>query len=211
MKFIKLSALSLNVLILTTFVVPVSAATNDNLGNDTNANELYYLQGGKEQGAEWLKTTEINFMSSENDKPVSSIVTVQPFGQATAKKQLWFWQGQYAYESGSSTASAGVGWRKLSDDGKSIVGLNSFYDENINQHISRTSFGGEYFNKLTEYRANAYIPKSGDSDLSGTTFIRAVRGFDYEIGSGLAHAPWFHLYAAGFNYQNEYSSDDKGA
>jgi len=126
----------------------------------------YYLQGGKKQGPEWLKTTDINFTFMENAKPIFSLETIQSFGQTSKNGQLWFWQGRYAYESNDTstadtTANLGVGWRKLSADKTSIVGLNTFYDYTFKHDLSRVGVGAEYYNKLAEYRANVYIPTSG--------------------------------------------------
>ena len=37
-----------------------------------------------------------------------------------------------------------------------------------------------------------------------------MQGFDYEVGSKLANAPWLGVYAGGFYYDNKYSNDEKG-
>lgn len=173
----------------------------------------YFLQGGKRQGPDWLKTTDINFMFMENYKPVFSLETIQPFSQADGKGRLWFWQGRYAYENdASSTANLGIGWRKLSDDKSSLVGINAFYDYGFKYNLARIGAGLEYFNKLAEYRANFYFPTSGDRLVNADTssYIRAVRGLDYEIGTSFTNARWLSLYAGGYYYDNKYSDAEKG-
>ncbi|MDF2874379.1 MAG: putative invasin [Sporomusa sp.] len=37
-----------------------------------------------------------------------------------------------------------------------------------------------------------------------------MSGFDYEVGTSLANAPWLSLYASGFHYDNKYKEDENG-
>ncbi|BBB90376.1 carboxypeptidase regulatory-like domain-containing protein [Methylomusa anaerophila] len=179
----------------------------------------YYIKQGKRQGPEWLKTTDIKFSFTQDNKPVYSLETVQPFAQADSRGQLWFWQGRYAHQGdGDNTANLGVGWRKLAPDKTRMVGLNMFYDHGFKYDLSRVGFGAEYFNKLAEYRANVYIPTSGDRQTGVSywdegvlySYIRAVQGFDYEVGTSLKHARWLSFYASGFYYDQKYNPDEEG-
>ncbi len=179
----------------------------------------YYAQNGKQQGPQWLRTTDINLTFTEDFKPIYSLETLQPFTKEVVDGRLSFWQGRYAYQSGAnSTANLGVGLRWLSDDKTSIAGINTFYDYAFKHDLSRVGIGAEYFNKQAEYRANVYIPTSGDRQTGKSvltdgilySYIRAVSGFDYEVGTSLANAPWLSLYASGFHYDNKYQADENG-
>ncbi len=179
----------------------------------------YYAQNGKQQGPEWLRTTAINLTFTEDFKPIYSLETLQPFTKEVTDGKLGFWQGRYAYQSGAnSTANLGVGLRWLSEDKTSIKGVNAFYDYAFKHDLSRVGFGAEYFNKQAEYRANFYIPTSGDRQTGATaladgilySYIRAVSGFDYEVGTSLPNVPWLSLYASGFHYDNKYKADENG-
>ncbi|SHJ25039.1 inverse autotransporter beta domain-containing protein, partial [Propionispora hippei] len=83
-------------------------------------------------------------------------------------------------------------------------------------NLSRIGLGSEYFHGLGEYRANVYLPVSGEKNTGKTDasnnilYVRAVRGFDYEAGTALAKAPWLSVYASGFYYDNKYSRDEQG-
>ena len=179
----------------------------------------YYTQNGMQQGPDWLRTTDINFTFAEDFKPTYSLETFQPFTKEIVDGKLGFWQGRYANQSGANnTANLGIGLRWLSEDKTRITGINAFYDYGLKHDLSRVGIGAEYFNKQAEFRTNFYIPTSGDR-LTGTTaladgmlysYIRAVGGFDYEVGMSLANAPWLSFYASGFLYDNKYQSDENG-
>ena len=179
----------------------------------------YYLQNGKGKGPKWLKTTDVQFLFTEEHKPIYSVESLQPFGGVKDNGSLWFWQGRYAHESqASSTANLGLGWRKLSADKSSMIGFNTFYDYGFQYNLERIGLGAEYFNKQAEYRANFYHPVSGDrqtgvSYLDGgvlTSYIRAVEGVDFEAGTSFTHMPWLKLYASAYYWDNKYNDDEKG-
>ena len=179
----------------------------------------YFLSNGKQSGPQWLKTSDFSFQLNENNKPLYCFETIQPFGEVDKNGALWFWQGRYANASDSGgTANVGFGWRKLSEDKKSLVGFNTFYDHGFQYNLARVGLGAEYFNKQAEYRFNWYHPVSGDR-LTGTSYldsgilysyIRAVEGFDFELGTALHGAPWWKLYAGGYYWDNKYNADEKG-
>jgi hypothetical protein len=178
----------------------------------------YYVEQGKEKGPAWLRTTDLNWGISASNKPEYSFETVQPLGNIGKAGQQWFMQGRYAYTSDSSTGNLGIGWRKLSSDKESIFGLNMFYDYGFKYNLERIGIGTEYFNKLAEYRMNFYYPLSGDRltgisyETSGTlySYIRAVEGLDYEVGTSFRHIPGLKAYAGGYYWNNQHNDDEKG-
>jgi len=219
----------------TTFTVDKSATgaviTDDNrIGNENLteqqkalnfSNHLlnYYLNNGKGHGPQWLKTTDIQFLFTEDHKPIYAVESLQPFGGIKDNGSFWFWQGRYAHESASSsTANLGIGWRKLSADKSSMIGFNTFYDYGFQYNLARIGVGAEYFNKQAEYRANFYHPVSGDRQTGVsyldtgilTSYIRAVEGGDFEAGTSFTHMPWLKLYASAYYWDNKYHDDERG-
>lgn len=178
---------------------------------------FYYVRSAEQDKSDWLKSSDVSLWFTQDSKPVYSFETIQPFGKVDSKGQLRFWQGRYAYNSETEgTANLGLGWRKLSADKSSIVGFNAFYDHAFEYNLSRVGLGTEYFHGLGEYRANVYLPISGEKNTGKTDaadnilYIRAVKGLDYEAGTALTKAPWLSVYASGFYYDNKYSKDEQG-
>jgi len=185
----------------------------------TNAYINSYITNGKNHGPEWLKTTDFSFYWTEDNKPIYSVDTVQPFGKITNQGQFWFWEGRYAHASDmQNTANLGVGWRKLSKDKTSMIGFNTFYDYGFQYNLERLGVGVEYFNKLAEYRVNWYKPLSDDrlinveyeTDGILYSYIRAVEGFDFEGGTSFNHLPWLKVFAGGYYWDNKHHEDELG-
>ncbi|SHJ85700.1 inverse autotransporter beta domain-containing protein, partial [Propionispora hippei] len=114
---------------------------------------FYYVRSTEQDKSDWLKSSDVSLWFTQDGKPIYSFETIQPFGKVDSKGQLRFWQGRYAYNSESKgTANLGLGWRKLSADKSSIVGINTFYDYAFENNLSRIGLGSEYFHGLGEYR-----------------------------------------------------------
>ncbi|HWR05373.1 carboxypeptidase regulatory-like domain-containing protein, partial [Sporomusa sp.] len=179
----------------------------------------YYLQEGKSAGPEWLKTTALNFYISKDFKQTYSLETIQPFGERNNNPgDHWFWQGRYARSEDASTFNFGAGWRNLAPDRQSLLGMNLFYDYGFKYNLARIGLGGEYFNKLSEYRFNVYHPVTGDKlanvnyQTNGIlySYIRAVDGVDLELGTSFSHAPWLKAFLKGYYYDNQHKDDELG-
>lgn len=209
----------------------IQAATTEDIGGNSKTtntdkafqfgNKLfsYYVKDSQKKGPEWLKTTDFQIYFSKHNSPVYWLETVQPLGKVNQNGQQWFWQGRYARESASaSTGNIGLGWRNLAEDKSSLIGMNVFYDYGFEYNLKRLGVGMEYFNKLVEYRMNWYYPVSGDrlTDVTYKTdgilysYIRAVEGLDYEVGTSFTHIPWLRAYAGGYYWNNKYRGDEIG-
>ncbi|HEX2950867.1 MAG TPA: inverse autotransporter beta domain-containing protein [Armatimonadota bacterium] len=197
----------------------IPMTSGERLNQSVNELLAYYIQGGKRQGPEWLKTTDINLAFSQDYKPLFSLETIQPLNQLGPSGALWFWQGRFAYQSDdSTTGNVGIGWRKLVNGKQGFVGLNAFYDQAFKYNHVRVGLGTEYFNRFAQYRANVYLPLTGAQEVERTpqengmlyTYERAVRGFDVEAGSTFRSAPWLGAFLSGFYYDNKYHDNTVG-
>lgn len=221
----KLSKLLPMVLLLVFLLVnPVLYAAGKNDSTQVTGSQILNqvvsesLNKAQSEGPDWLKNTDIQFTFTENYQPEYSLETIQSFAKTDAKGNLVFLQGRYANQNDNYSANLGLGWRKLAEDKSRLFGLNAFYDYGFQYSLSRVGLGLEYFSKLIEHRLNCYIPLSGDkvtgqSDTENGllySYVRAVAGCDYELGTSLANAPWLKLYASGFYYDNKYNPTETG-
>ncbi|HOP74455.1 MAG TPA: carboxypeptidase regulatory-like domain-containing protein [Bacillota bacterium] len=216
-------------------LVPAYAATGGNAyGQNETTDDLttkektarllnqiipHSIQNSKQQGPDWLKSTDISLSFADDLKPLYSLETFQLFSKEPVDGRLGFWQGRYAHRSSSdNTLNLGVGLRWLSEDKSTIKGINAFYDYGFKHDLSRLGIGAEYFKNRGEFRFNFYLPLSNDRFTSTTaqadgilySYIRAVNGFDFELGTSLVNAPWLNLYASGFHYDNKHNADEDG-
>lgn len=200
---------------------PPTASLNDQQRIRHFANRMldYYFRDSQQAGPQWLRTTDVSFRITDRFDPLYAFETIQPFGKVNKNGGLWFWQARYAHQSeGDTTANFGIGWRQLSADKKTLLGANVFYDHGFQYQLARVGLGLEYFNRQMEYRANWYRPVSGDR-LTDTaylpggiqySYIRAVEGFDFEVGAPLPDAPWWKLYVGGYHWGNQYNPAESG-
>lgn len=223
-KVMKRFSIGLSLFILLATSVLGAADGGDAGSAQTTGNQVLnrataeYLAAAKSQGPAWLKTTDIHLTFTENYQPEYALETFQPLGKAGENGTLFFWQGRYANQNDHYAANLGLGWRKLAADQSRIIGVNLFYDYGFEYSLSRAGLGLEYLGKLAEHRLNCYIPISGDkligeSETDGgllSSYVRAVAGFDYELGTSLAGAPWLKLYASGFYYDYQYNPTETG-
>ncbi|MBP2650113.1 MAG: putative invasin [Firmicutes bacterium] len=148
----------------------------------TNTILANYIAKEKKNGPKWLQTTDINLKISNDNQPLYSTETLQPFRNATKNNQVWFWQGRYDRSSDTeNTTNMGLGWRKLSKDKTKMVGLNAFYDYTFQYDLARLGVGAEFVGKIAEYRVNWYHPIFGENETASTLqsddSIEAVKGY----------------------------------
>lgn len=69
-------------------------------------------------------------------------------------------------------ANAGIGVRRVSDDGRHILGGYGFLDRrrsSTGNLYTQATFGGEFLTQMWDVRANVYAPLTGEKILSETT------------------------------------------
>lgn len=160
---------------------------------------------------DWLKRTDIQIHFETSLKPQYSIETVQPLTQTDTRTD--FIQFRLGNDHSAETvANIGLGRRFLSSSKQSMTGVNLFYDHGFMHGHARAGGGLEYFQGRNEYRANIYHAVSGEKevDTANHIFEKALSGYDLEVGTTLANAPWMRLYLQGFSWDYKHSDDAKG-
>ena len=107
--------------------------------------------------------TQISIKQIESKNPTYSIKTIQPLHELNDNSaDLVFVQGQLStgenHGERRETLNLGVGYRKLLEQGQSIVGANLFTDYENNSEHARVSFGLEYQRANFGLNINSYHP-----------------------------------------------------
>ena len=101
-----------------------------------------------------------------------------------------------------TTVNVGLGARNINDDETIIVGVNGFYDYEIDAKHGRTSLGFELLTSMLEFRANTYNAVSGTKSYDGAQ-ENALDGNDMKLTANLPY-----LYASNIYYsQGEWKDD----
>ncbi|MBZ0106874.1 MAG: inverse autotransporter beta domain-containing protein [Sulfuricella denitrificans] len=123
----------------------------------------------------WLKRTRVQF-GVAGEQPAWMINTLHPVRQS--REETLFLQGRLRQEDGSLVSNIGSGYRWRTAGDRWTLGLNGFYDQEVNSSAERFSIGGEAFGRNTSLRANLYNAIDGHADPSGHL---ALDGFDIKL------------------------------
>ena len=143
--------------------------------------------------------TEITIHSQDNYDLRYSILAVRPLAinpySKISNKHLFFTQLRLAnhepYANGDQRTlfNAGLGFRTLAQNNNSILGINLFYDHELEQTHQRASLGLEYLTSAFEIYANKY-QRLGDTASYGTITETVLNGYDVNIIGQLPFMPW---------------------
>lgn len=122
----------------------------------------------------WLKRTSVKF-GVAGRQPSWMIKTVQPLRRT--RSETVFVQGRLWQDEGNMVSNIGSGYRWLTADDTWILGLNGFYDQDVQSSTERISIGGEVFRGNASVRANLY---SAIGSHAATQSL-ALDGFDLKL------------------------------
>ena len=111
----------------------------------------------------------------------------------------WLNQSNISKQDDETTVNVGMIYRKLSEDEKSIFGVNVFYDHEFPRNHQRASIGFERLSKNLDFSANFYSAITSDK-TKGNVTERAMDGFDYEIGMPAPFLPSSRFYVGGYRW-----------
>ena len=183
----------------------VNSAANSVVSNGINS----YLHG--KNAKDWMKRTELQFYFRDNWKPVYSLETIQPLYENDLSTVFTQFRLSNSSDIGT-TANLGFGWRKTNRAETAMFGGNIFYDHGFKEGHARVGFGLEYFQGVNEFRANAYLPVSGEKEIDRVNHIfeKAISGYDVEYGVTLPKAQWAKFYVQGFAWDYKHDDDATG-
>ena len=101
----------------------------------------------------------------------------------------------------------GIGKRFLAEDGSSFLGVNSFFDADI-EFNSRLGFGTEFRTSNFNVTGNYYLDVLGGANEVGSSTERVLDGYDFEIEGQVPYAPWANVSLTTYQWEAIRGSTD---
>lgn len=190
-----------------------SAASFAQNGQSEEAKAQAYFKNNLQQSANDYVTTRVNQSLNERFRNIEidiadidgedtrySIFTVQPLYDNQPAGRATFFQGSIIAHGEDDTLNLGLGQRWVLNDGKVIVGLNVFYDNEWDAGHDRMSFGGELLTSVGDVRVNSYTAISDKQKVDGADET-ALDGMDAELALPLPYLPATRLHAKMFYWE----------
>ena len=103
------------------------------------------------------------------------------------------------------TGNLGFGMRKLSSDKTWLIGLNNFYDQDIGEGHSRTSFGIEARSAVLDFHLNRYLALGHGLDGE-----KVLDGWDTQFSSQVPYYHWAKVFLNSYKWEGEDRTDIEG-
>ena len=103
------------------------------------------------------------------------------------------------------TGNLGFGMRKLSSDKTWLIGLNNFYDQDIGEGHSRTSFGIEARSAVLDFHLNRYLALGHGLDCE-----KVLDGWDTQFSSQVPYYHWAKVFLNSYKWEGEDRTDIEG-
>jgi len=156
-----------------------------------------------------LDNTEVTITSQERNKPQFKILTVQPL--AEQDNNITFFQGSAIRSDGDrETVNLGLGHRIFLNDDLTMLGINGFYDHELDYDHKRTSIGAELRTSAYEFNTNSYFAGSNSRTGKNNIAEESLDGFDFEAGGHLPYIPNWKVFAKHFDFEVPGGNDFEG-
>lgn len=153
--------------------------------------------------------TEVSISAKNENKPTGTIMIVRPL--SVNENDLTFYQAQLnSYHILGDTRQSinyGIGKRFLAEDGSSFLGVNSFFDADI-EFNSRLGFGTEFRTSNFNVTGNYYLDVLGGANEVGSSTERVLDGYDFEIEGQVPYAPWANVSLTTYQWEAIRGSTD---
>lgn len=149
---------------------------------------------------QWLGNTEVSLRGLLDGKPQFGILNISPWYESDNLKDTIFSQASFYNYHGRQTLNAGLGYRRMTDDERWLLGVNAFYDYEFPYDHRRASIGLEARSSVIEFNANRYLALSSWTAGLGGLNERALDGYDVEAGVTMPYMPNARLYHRQFSW-----------
>ena len=108
-----------------------------------------------------------------------------------------------------TAVNLGLGYRTFVDSSDAIVGVNTFYDHELNSNHSRVGLGAEWFTNNVSLSVNYYNAVSGNKIIDGNV-EQALDGMDYRVGYTIPASLPIEIFAESYSWSESDSVIDRG-
>ena len=151
---------------------------------------------------ESMKYLDFQIDVREQTKPTFNIMTVNEILELDNGGTIFNQTSLNTYDS-DETINIGIGLRKLLNDNKVIIGLNTFYDHQFSENHKRLGLGAETITSMFDFRGNYYNAMSGRKTAKKGGYLeRALDGWDLRADYHLPIEQNVNLYIKAFEFKN---------
>ena len=152
--------------------------------------------------------TEASIQINEDDNPDLEILAVRDISSEEFSN-LFSQISLHTQEINTSDrliTNLGIGYRQLSDDKSSMIGVNSFIDYDLEGH-TRGSIGLELKGATLDLSANSYHKLTNMEVVDGTE-EQVLSGYEINLSSQIPYMPWAMVNLQNYSWEKEKASDD---
>ena len=153
--------------------------------------------------------TEASIQINEDDDPDLEILALREI-ESTNNSNLFTQFSIHTQETNGHNrliGNLGLGYRKLSEDKSSMMGINVFLDNDFNAGHQRGSVGFELKGANLDLTANSYH-KISNMETYKDTEEQVLSGYTINLASQLPYTPWAKINLQNYAWDNEKASSD---
>jgi len=153
--------------------------------------------------------TEASVEINEDDNPDLEILALREI-ESTNNSNLFTQFSIHTQETNGHNrliGNLGLGYRKLSEDKSSMMGINVFLDNDFNAGHQRGSVGFELKGANLDLTANSYH-KISNMEVHKGTEEQVLSGYTINLASQFPYAPWAKIDWQNYSWENEKASSD---
>ena len=153
--------------------------------------------------------TEASIEINEDDNPDLEILALREI-ESTNNSNLFTQFSIHTQETNGHNrliGNLGLGYRKLSEDKSSVMGINVFLDNDFDAGHQRGSVGFELKRANLDLTANSYH-KISNMEVHKGTEEQVLSGYTINLASQLPYTPWAKIDWQNYAWENEKASGD---
>ena len=148
--------------------------------------------------------TEVEIQMQEHQEPNFTILGVRDISK-TENSNLFTQFSFHNNDIGGDDrfiGNLGFGYRILTDDQSMMLGVNAFYDRDLQEDHERGSLGFEARGSALDFNFNYYEAFSAMQTVE-TIEEQQVGGIDYNLTSQVPHMPWAKINYHGYEHHKD--------